>query len=93
MIKLVLFLLLFVSSQPIYAEECVVLLHGLIRSTGSMNKLEKLLKQDGYHTVNLGYPSRDYPIEKIMRDVKLVQIYEGTSQVQRIVIARHLLKD
>ena len=65
MIKLVLFLLLFVSSQPIYAEECVVLLHGLMRSTGSRNKLEKLLKQDGYHTVNLGYPSRDYPIETL----------------------------
>ena len=32
-------------------------------------------------------------VEKIMRDVKLVQIYEGTSQIQRIVIARHLLKD
>lgn len=39
-----------------------------------------------------GY-TREYPVEKIMRDVKLVQIYEGTSQVQRMVIARHLLKD
>lgn len=38
-----------------------------------------------------GY-TREYPVEKIMRDVKLVQIYEGTSQVQRMVIARHLLK-
>lgn len=39
-----------------------------------------------------GY-TKDYPVEKIMRDVKLVQIYEGTSQIQRVVIARHLLKD
>lgn len=39
-----------------------------------------------------GY-TKEYPVEKIMRDVKLVQIYEGTSQIQRIVIARHLLKD
>jgi acyl-CoA dehydrogenase len=38
-----------------------------------------------------GY-SREYPVEKLMRDAKLVQIYEGTSQVQRIVIARELLK-
>ena len=38
-----------------------------------------------------GY-TKEYPVEKIMRDVKLVQIYEGTSQVQRIVIARHLLQ-
>jgi alkylation response protein AidB-like acyl-CoA dehydrogenase len=35
---------------------------------------------------------RDYPVEKLMRDAKLLQIYEGTSQIQRVVIARHLLK-
>ncbi|MBI2521377.1 MAG: acyl-CoA dehydrogenase family protein [Bdellovibrio sp.] len=34
-----------------------------------------------------GY-SVEYPVEKIMRDAKLIQIYEGTSQIQRIVIAR-----
>lgn len=37
-----------------------------------------------------GY-SREYPVEKLMRDAKLIQIYEGTSQVQRLVIARQLL--
>ncbi|MFN8627623.1 MAG: acyl-CoA dehydrogenase family protein [Candidatus Binatia bacterium] len=35
---------------------------------------------------------RDYPVEKLMRDAKLLQIYEGTSQIQRVVIARNLLK-
>jgi acyl-CoA dehydrogenase len=39
-----------------------------------------------------GY-TKEYPVEKIMRDVKLVQIYEGTSQIQRMVIARHLLTE
>jgi len=34
---------------------------------------------------------KEYPVEKLMRDAKLFQIYEGTSQIQRIVIARHLL--
>ena len=34
---------------------------------------------------------RDYPVEKLMRDAKLFQIYEGTSQIQRLVIARELL--
>jgi acyl-CoA dehydrogenase len=34
---------------------------------------------------------RDLPLEKYMRDAKLMQIYEGTNQIQRIVIARHLL--
>ncbi len=35
---------------------------------------------------------RDYPVEKLMRDAKLLQIYEGTNQIQRLVIARNLLK-
>jgi acyl-CoA dehydrogenase len=35
---------------------------------------------------------KDYPVEKLMRDAKLIQIYEGTSQVQRVVIARELLR-
>jgi acyl-CoA dehydrogenase len=35
---------------------------------------------------------KEYPVEKLMRDAKLLQIYEGTSQIQRVVIARHLLK-
>lgn len=38
-----------------------------------------------------GY-SRDYPVEKMMRDVKLCQIYEGTNQVQRVVISKGILK-
>jgi alkylation response protein AidB-like acyl-CoA dehydrogenase len=36
-----------------------------------------------------GYVS-DYPVERMMRDAKLTQIYEGTNQVQRIIIARNL---
>ncbi|HVJ22097.1 MAG TPA: acyl-CoA dehydrogenase family protein [Polyangiaceae bacterium] len=35
---------------------------------------------------------RDYPVEKLMRDAKVLQIYEGTSQIQRLVIARALTK-
>jgi acyl-CoA dehydrogenase len=52
-----------------------------------------------HHTINAvqifggyGY-MKEYPVEKLMRDAKLVQIYEGTSQIQRIKIARDLLKD
>ncbi len=37
-----------------------------------------------------GY-TRDYPVERMMRDAKVTQIYEGTNQIQRIVIARQLL--
>jgi len=35
---------------------------------------------------------KEYPVEKLMRDAKVLQIYEGTSQIQRIVIARSLLQ-
>jgi alkylation response protein AidB-like acyl-CoA dehydrogenase len=35
---------------------------------------------------------RDYPVEKLFRDAKITEIYEGTSEVQRLVISRHLLR-
>ncbi|HEX8488677.1 MAG TPA: acyl-CoA dehydrogenase family protein [Propionibacteriaceae bacterium] len=38
-----------------------------------------------------GY-TRDYPVERMMRDAKITQIYEGTNQIQRIVMARQLLR-
>ena len=36
--------------------------------------------------------TRDYPVERMMRDAKITEIYEGTSEVQRMVIAKSLLK-
>src|SRR5438034_6336192 len=38
-----------------------------------------------------GY-TKDYPVERMMRDAKLTQIFEGTNQIQRVVIARELLR-
>jgi butyryl-CoA dehydrogenase len=38
-----------------------------------------------------GY-SKDYPVERMYRDAKIIEIYEGTSQIQKIVIARNVLK-
>ena len=37
-----------------------------------------------------GY-TKEYPVEKLMRDAKIFQIYEGTSQIQRLVIAKELM--
>jgi acyl-CoA dehydrogenase len=34
---------------------------------------------------------KDYPVEKLMRDAKIMQLYEGTAQIQRLVIARETL--
>lgn len=39
-----------------------------------------------------GY-TKEYPVERLFRDAKITQIYEGTNQIQRKVIAKHLLKD
>ena len=41
----------------------------------------------GYGYVN------EYPVERMMRDAKITQIYEGTNQIQRLVLARSLLRD
>jgi alkylation response protein AidB-like acyl-CoA dehydrogenase len=38
-----------------------------------------------------GYTS-DFPMERFMRDAKITQIYEGTNQIQRVVVARSLLR-
>ena len=38
-----------------------------------------------------GY-TRDFPVERMMRDAKITQIYEGTNQIQRVVMSRQLLK-
>jgi butyryl-CoA dehydrogenase len=36
---------------------------------------------------------KEYPVERFMRDAKITEIYEGTSEIQRLVISRNLMKD
>ena len=43
-------------------RNCAVLLHGLARTSGSMNKLSVALNEAGWSTANVGYPSREFPI-------------------------------
>jgi alkylation response protein AidB-like acyl-CoA dehydrogenase len=38
-----------------------------------------------------GY-TKDFPVERMMRDAKITQIYEGTNEIQRVVMSRHILK-
>jgi butyryl-CoA dehydrogenase len=55
--------------------------------TGMAAALEAVQIHGGY-----GY-IREYPVERLMRDAKICEIYEGTSEVQRLVIARNVLAD
>ncbi len=52
-------------STPADERECVVLLHGIAVSSWTMNRLAGNLEAAGYRTINLSYPSRDMPIERI----------------------------
>jgi alkylation response protein AidB-like acyl-CoA dehydrogenase len=36
---------------------------------------------------------QEYPVERMMRDAKITQIYEGTNQIQRLVIAREMVRE
>jgi alkylation response protein AidB-like acyl-CoA dehydrogenase len=49
------------------------------------NAMEALQIYGGY-----GY-MKDYPVEKLVRDAKLLQIYEGTNEIQRLVISREVI--
>ena len=47
------------------AEDCVIFLHGLARTSNSMNQIEAAFKEEGYLTANIDYPSRQHPIEEL----------------------------
>lgn len=49
------------------ADECVVLLHGLARTSMSLNPMQDALEEDGYLTANVDYPSRDHEIAELAR--------------------------
>jgi hypothetical protein len=56
---------LLLACSPLQAAECVVLLHGLIRTSSSMEPLAEALNDAGFLTFNVDYPSRDYSIEQL----------------------------
>lgn len=54
------------TSEPAMATaECVILLHGLLRTSSSMEEMQEALEEAGYFVVNESYPSRDFPIEEL----------------------------
>lgn len=56
-------LIFLISPLTVQAQECVVLMHGLDRSDDSFLVMERMLKREGYQTVNQPYPSTEMPIE------------------------------
>ena len=51
------------AALPSQAADCVVLLHGLVRSAASMQPMQRALEAAGFETANVDYPSRENPIE------------------------------
>jgi pimeloyl-ACP methyl ester carboxylesterase len=58
-------ILILLLAGPAWSSECVVLLHGLLRSADSMKPMEDALREAGFETANVEYPSRDAPIEEL----------------------------
>lgn len=57
-------------SPPALAGDCVILLHGLGRTSHSMVKLEKALQKGGYNVVNQSYPSQKKPVSELVQVVE-----------------------
>ena len=62
---LTLFALTFVAVPPAQAAECVVFLHGLARTSASMDKAAAVFEKSGFAVSNVQYPSTKYPIEEL----------------------------
>ena len=63
--RLLLICVLMLSGGLAQADDCVVLLHGLMRGPASMSKMQTELDEAGFIAVNIEYPSRDHSIEEL----------------------------
>ncbi len=77
----------------VQASDCVVLLHGLIRSSTAMNKMQRELDAAGFVTANIDYPSREHTIEELADMAVPAGLEECRSHegVQRIHFVTHSL--
>jgi pimeloyl-ACP methyl ester carboxylesterase len=62
---LIFLFLVFIASPAAAHAECVVLLHGLARTSSAMEKLQMALENNGYTVANVDYPSRDKSVEEL----------------------------
>lgn len=79
-------LLLLAVTGVAQASECVVLLHGLIRSSASMEAMAEALAEEGFEVANIDYPSTDMTIEELAplavgKGVQACQQIEGVTRI------------
>lgn len=74
--------------MPTANADTVVLLHGLTRSSKSMQKMEYALQKAGYQTLNIDYPSTSHPIEQLSTDIRS-QIMEEIAAEEPIHFVTH----
>ena len=65
MLRVLTFVLMLIGGPAWAVEECVVLLHGLGRTSNSLVPMQELFKVRGYHVVNVGYPSRKASLQEL----------------------------
>jgi alkylation response protein AidB-like acyl-CoA dehydrogenase len=89
-----------VEAAALLVYRACSLLDGGLPGTGSASSMAKLYASDTAMRVTtdcvqllggIGY-TKDMPAERFLRDAKITQIYEGTNQIQRVVIAKELLR-
>ncbi|MFK5969628.1 MAG: alpha/beta fold hydrolase [Candidatus Marithrix sp.] len=74
--------LLILFSRPLFAQEYIVLLHGLWRTSFSMHFLASYLERQGFNVVNIDYPSTYYPIKKLTKLVaKQIKMLESVEKI------------
>ena len=84
---------LIVVSNVAAASECVVLLHGLARTSMSLNTMQQALEEDGFLTANIDYPSREHAIPELA-DIAVEQglaTCRAGEDVQKIHFVTHSL--
>jgi alpha-beta hydrolase superfamily lysophospholipase len=88
-----LFAVLMLAAGVAPAAECVVLLHGLARTSTSMNKMQRELEGAGFLTANIDYPSREYTVEKLadMAVTEGLEACRANDGVEKIHFVTHSL--